>query len=272
MRRRRSYYTPTPQREIKWLHYTVPELVEAARAIGSCHGKEYTEKDFCPYTWSDTLTALERGWEGGVSEIDARINGITASGEAEEITIRRDVFGDYFDVGAVLAGEPEHWFQLDSEPTPQKELTIYINQSASVGVRQGDIYNRGAVICNMIDRLQKEYFIRLVFQFGGVNCDTAEKVQSLVIQVEMDTRNGYSRSLLAFLTAHPGLLRRIFLSFLERENGQYNCPGHGRPYREAYTPKAGEAFIPAIESCGDCSTIASAMKSLNKSIVIGGAE
>jgi hypothetical protein len=166
------------------------------------------------------MEKFNSGWHNGVRQIDVRVNELNArSGETETIDLYRGVTGDYFDVGLVLSGEPECWYQFETQETPSKEITVWVNMSAVCSQNQKNIYNRGAVICNLIDKLRKEYFVKIIFCFGG-NSQHGYKYESVEIRMTMDTRNGYSRSLLAFCTAHPGLLRRCYFAVLEIEQGK----------------------------------------------------
>ncbi len=132
------------------------ELLEYCKAYKNprSHAKTYQDRDFCQWTWDEALSLLERGWEEGVKEIDVRAEALNHS-LTETPYLIRDVTGDFFDVGLVVTGEPEVCYRTELVETPNREITVVVNCMTPWDTPQGMIYNRGAVICAIIDRLRK---------------------------------------------------------------------------------------------------------------------
>lgn len=174
------------------------------------------------FSWEESLEHIRCGWEEGVRNIAVKTDMIHGSAEGTTIGITRQITGDFFDVGLVLAGEPECWYQVDEIAVPDKTVTVIVDCMTPWTTHQESIYNFGAVAGEVIDRLRRKCFVNIVCSIYGLNTRARKrKWKGLDLRIEMSTNNRYSRSVLAFFTAHPGFLRRAFFAAFEKENGYY---------------------------------------------------
>jgi hypothetical protein len=202
--------------------------------------------EFCRYSWAECLSGLRSGWPEGVRDVDVATDRICADQhDASAVSIGYDVTGDYIDVGAFLQGEPECWGVFAEEHRPQEEIRIVVNICFSGRVPQEHIIYRGAAITSLIDRLSRNYFIKL--QFVCRTSDTGEKAGSgdgYHTTINVDMRNGYSRDLIAFMSAHPGMLRRVWFVAAEREFNHADLGGYGY-VKDVPEDERGDIYFPA---------------------------
>lgn len=205
------------------------ELVEYANANpDNYYSKTYPRRPgFCNVTFAETVQAASEGWPDGTREIDIAVDMIgTRISDADAYHINHDVSGEYIDMGRFVTGEPECFGHMTLEPLPTETISIDVNISAHCGINDQTIINRGAALSAMLDRLTRNYFVKLRFYWG------VERItggHNFVVFFNVDTRNSFSRDLLSFCCAHPGLMRRIMFGVAERLTHQENLGGYGYP-------------------------------------------
>lgn len=219
-------------------------------------------KAFCPYTWKESMEMLRSGWVEGIKELDLRIDQI----EGEERLVpglMRDVTGDFFDVGLVVAGEPENSYYIEQTLPAKTELSVVVNIATPWTVGKNDIYNRGAVIASVIDKLRKSYFVKLVIVERARNYSSGKmKYRNIEKRVVIDTQNLYSRSMLAYMLANPAYLRRTCFAFDEILGEVTHCGNYGKP-TNARKNKNELHFELIEDKTSDYSTLERAVKKIN---------
>jgi hypothetical protein len=191
------------------------------------HSREFSDRDgFCPYTWKSTFESFQTGWPEGTEKAKAIQEQIEANIEGTETAqgLEWDVTGDFVDVGQFMEGVPEHFGVVTEIDRITETVEVVVNVSASCSVDQEVIVTRGAAIASLVDRLKTRFFVDLkivwtVDYHNQYHCFT----------VNVDTKNLYSFDLLVFYLAHPGMLRRLCFSILERWHDEAYCPGYGHP-------------------------------------------
>jgi hypothetical protein len=159
--------------------------------------------------------------------MDAIIKEIEGSGDGEQSFIKYDVFGDFFNVGRFMSGEPECCGRFLKRKTKNQEINIMVNISAPAYLDQNIMINRGAAIQALVDKLLDTHYVNLQFVeyvrgIGGYD---------MTITVNCDTRNFYSREAVAFMTGNPAFLRRIcfVVNEIALKSDNLNRSGYGRP-------------------------------------------
>lgn len=121
------------------------------------------------------------------------VNTLELNSQAEELSerlceslqFRRDVTGQFFDVGDVIAGVPEAWFEIEQASEPY-EAHVWINITTTHYISQEQYFNRGLVIVSLIKLLQKLGFrVKLKLQFKSIK-DSSRKVQHVIVDVPTD--------------------------------------------------------------------------------------
>jgi hypothetical protein len=116
--------------------------------------------------------------------------------------------GLFFDVGRVLEGAPECWYDQPFDVRP--ELNLLIHASFYSGVDKEQVYNRGVVICTLINLLSRKFNLQVKICFG---------VQShwgsyYLAEIEIPN-NPLDLDLMNFLLTHAGSYRRLGFSYWE---------------------------------------------------------
>lgn len=198
---------------------SVPEFVRHVEKKQRAEGKTKTRAAdaWCPLTLADALKcgvsgAANDNYRSAVAD-DLRI--LTANANTTGNSLNKDVEGQFFDVGDVLAGVPECWY--NQSQMPEREV---INVDAAIGMSASysaeEITRRGASIIALVDKLTECGFIpvlRLIFHTrlkrsrhhfdGDLTC---------IIEV---ANNPIDLDAVAFMVANPAGLRRVCLAWEE---------------------------------------------------------
>lgn len=181
------------------------------------NSKGYQGSDFNPYSWEETMEALDKGWDG-VDGMVEKVESLSASMlDSIGTDYRWDVVGQFVDVGTFVTGNPECWIEQEPAITPKETIVIRVNVGTNANTTADTIVNRGAVIAALIDALYDRYFIDITFitNAKGVYGASRDQKKNIECRYHLNTKNGYSKNMVAFYSAHPALLRRM--SFAVRE-------------------------------------------------------
>jgi hypothetical protein len=114
-----------------------------------------TLNSFRDGSYADAIKLTQTGWQTGTTEVMANLENIHMNLEEEPAGYYWSNTGQFFDVGAVLSGEPEHWMETNYEPT-RRVVRVVANVAASGGINAKQLRLKGGVILALIDYLQRE--------------------------------------------------------------------------------------------------------------------
>ena len=182
------------------------------------------------------LELLEVGWPEGLVEMKGMVENIerVLLDRIPRPTVHRDLSGSDVDIGAYLSGEPENMLEWQAQPANSEGIKLVVNGSASAGVSARVIKARGAVVVATIHAMQ---MLEIPVELWGVWASSRDRYHSETrIQI---SRPGYELDIerVAFILAHPSMLRRIAFGIWEREEpkdwrkriGIEPDTGYGRP-------------------------------------------
>jgi len=176
--------------------------------------------------WDGAVNMVRTGWHEGTKDVLARLEQVKHSLAEEFSGYRMDVTGQFFDVGLVVSGEPECWFQEEHEPI-RKIAKIAVNATASCGTNANVIKNRGAAIVALADHLQQVgWIVELSVFFVALGHRDRDNNKNTIIRIDVDTKP-IDIDELAFLVAHPAGFRRIGFAAEEAANANGNLGGYG---------------------------------------------
>ena len=182
--------------------------------------------------WADMIDMAQTGWTAGTTDIINQIDQIEHVQDEELSGYRFDVTGQFFDVGLVVSGEPECWFEQEMEPT-RKVVSICSNISSSGGIEAGTLARRGAAIIALVDQLQTAGYIVELTAVAGLS--NGEKTMFVwwefgCTPLDIDAA--------ALVLAHPGWFRIVGHNLAQCGNndcyGNY-CQELDREERRKYT-------------------------------------
>lgn len=233
----------------------------------------YNGNGFCGYSYDEMIYLAANGWSDGVKEIDMKVKEIE-SHDSMAIDLVSGVTGDYFDVGKVLAGEPECWWSMENTWTPQQEINVIINVGGSADIRQDVVYNRGAAICAAINKLRKKYIVNIKVSKTTTRCGGMSNYRFNTFRsiINVTTNNSYSMNTLAFLVANASYHRRGMFALLEycceKSNLQRWVYGYTGNYE---TKEKNEITFPFIYDNSEYNTLEKSVRQIesiiNKSAV-----
>ena len=168
-------------------------------------------------TWAGIKQLAYAGWQVGTDDITMQVANIKHAEEEMLTGYRFDVTGQFFDVGLVVAGEPECWFEQETEPV-KKVVSICVNIAASGDVSADKLSRRGAAVLALIDRLQEcGYIVELTVFIG------AEKSNKTAYAWFEFGTTPLDIDAVSLVLAHPGFFRVAGFAVIECGNG--GCPG-----------------------------------------------
>jgi hypothetical protein len=206
--------------------YTVKELYDFVKDTPeSHHSREYSNHDFCKYSWDEAITMLKYGWHEGITKMKYAMDKINAKlDEVDGMGILMDTEGDYLDIGSYLAGIPECFAKVIPAEGFKRIIPVYTGASVVYSISQDNIYNRGAAIMALVERLLMTHRVDLVVYEFAEDVVGSKHIEAYF---HIDTDNDFSHDSMAFYVANQSFLRRIMFSLDERVFNRSNCGGYG---------------------------------------------
>jgi hypothetical protein len=157
-----------------------------------------------------------------VAEIDKLSSKICEEIQSEYIP---EVTGEFFDIGRVICGEPEAWFEKTEVPV-KNPLNIIINLSVSHNISTEQVKNRGIAICALINLLSRDRAISVKVLMGTEYHKHSPIRFFRYIQIP---NNPLDLDLMNFLITHVGFYRRLFWNYREYELNDAEASCYSRP-------------------------------------------
>lgn len=208
---------------------------------------------------------MRDGWEDGVKQLHA----LAATVPNNVIVTRQyGTAGELPDVPRYLAGDPLNMVHRGKTKVPKPTMTIVVSIGASCMVDAQEMWNFGAALTALVDRLESRR-VRVELMGAWVSLLQVRFCASWHIKRAEDHLD---LSAVAFSLAHPAMLRRIGFTVMERMPQQYQQPGYGRPTSDMRRTDfvdlpEGALLIGGIgTSGGQCSTMAGALAYAKASI------
>lgn len=214
--------------------------------VSELKDKIHMSREWClGATLKQSLVLATEGWQEGASQI-ARLADPIVSVVAQRLYRPEPVYGtdgDFFDVGRVCSGEPEHWIrweQAESDsgmPQQHGPITIAYDTGASSHVSSATMIKRGAVVAALAWLLELsgrpcEIVAILQIPFGA-SSDPGGRDPSTVHAVVIKRASAPIHvASLAFWLVHPAAMRRCLLRAVELMPGALRgrvSSNYGRP-------------------------------------------
>jgi hypothetical protein len=202
-----------------------------------CHGltpayeRPQLTDDWAGCGFDQAINLAERGWPEGLEKMtslkgDLKVN----QGDMAERHIHQFTeAGDEPDVGRFVSGETECMldYQIQFVPTTGRVVKLVVSIAASCGVQAKSIFRKGAVavmVADMLERhgLRAEIVVAhaITREIKGKDAGATGALSTIMVKrpdqpVELDR--------LAFMLAHPAVLRRLMLHTLEQNTNEVFC-------------------------------------------------
>jgi hypothetical protein len=210
--------------------------------------------------YDKALKLASEGWEEGVREITALAATVPNAMTYEQ---RYGVAGDRPDVPRYLAGDPFNMVHRGKVQKPKPAMTIVASYGANCSVRAQDMWNFGAALTALVDRLESRHVrveLIAVWRTTGLRDGSEANIAHTVKRAE----DALDISAVAFSLAHPAMLRRLGFAVLERSDRKRETSGYGRSEskitaQNLIDPPAGALYIGGVGSTKQCGTLAGAL-------------
>lgn len=173
------------------------------------------------------------GWHEGVVEMQNVTEDIerTLLDRIPRPEMRHDVTGAEVDITAYMAGEPECMLDWHTHPQNDLGIRIVVNGTFSGGMDQRIIKSRGAAVVAFIHALQLLDIPAELWGYWAVDTHTRKHGMRKHEVWCRISRPGYEVDIerVAFMLAHPSMLRRIMFALWEREPSQIRRDFRFRP-------------------------------------------
>jgi hypothetical protein len=202
--------------------------------------REDDRDDFRGASWDESLALLRNGWQAGTADVVAAVDKIELAEKVAPGSYQQDVTGDFFDVGLMLAGQPEHWYRQVDDPV-RRAVNVVVNVAASCGVSVDELTAKGAATLALIDKLQEEGFIvdlSCVYvheRRGGVH---REKIVVDLGTTPLPMQDA------SYLIGHIAGYRRTLIAASERFDNRSNTLGWF-PWDDPEDLKPGTIYLPS---------------------------
>jgi len=177
-------------------------------------------------TFDEAIKLAQTGWKEGLQDLSLKSDKIASIVSDEIKSYRWDVTGLFFDVGEMLTGSPDHWMEADPDTVPRIHK-ICFNIAKSGGVSTEQIRNLGASVAALVDSIQSRGDI-VDFRIAQVVDDLGDDDIHSTTLIDIDTRP-LDMDTIAFVSAHPAMLRRLIFIMDEIAVNEDDCHGYGRP-------------------------------------------
>ena len=203
------------------------------------------------------LKLARRGWSDGlvkVRELSAVLER-SVDGHVQGRRLEYDVAGDWFDVGRVVAGDPECGVNVRRARVLGPVVRVVVTGGANGSTSGDDIYRRGACVVALVDVLEGQG-IRCEVVLGFCNAPMGHGSRRSMHGVALkSSEDALDLDRLAFALCHPATLRRLSFAIREglptewRRAFEFGVGGYGYGVSESY-PAGGNAddvvALPAI--------------------------
>lgn len=204
-------------------NYTYSELIDKIKSYKNSDFIYPNKRSSVSGSYDFTLTtSLEEaiklatyGWQGSnaIKDIAYNLDNLIPVSQFKD-TFLYDVSGDEPDITRYLANEPENMLVFtQEEDLDHKQVHLLVNCSYSGGIPTNIIYNRGAVIVTLINKLEDlGYRVKLDI------CDISKSSSGELIRILIQVKDYFEQTdidRIAFCLCHPSFLRRILFSVYE---------------------------------------------------------
>lgn len=171
-------------------------------------------------SWVEALKLARIGWPEGANKVKAKLELMQAHLPSRSIRneMKMQMVGPgTLDMQRYQQGHPEPWvtwqpqeYETDSEG---QIVTVLFNISASSGVSVSAMFDKGAVICALVDLLERVgKRVELILADGGKSWDTTVGLKVIVKKAN----EPLDLDRIAFALAHASCLRRLGFSIWEQ--------------------------------------------------------
>ena len=241
---------------------------------GTDRGKFYSLPSY-----TDAVTAMERGYPKGLEAISGTIDAIQTGAALNRIVYQRlDVAGDRPVVPLAAAGEPRSMIRRARHaPVARPTVSIVDNVICPSFCHEASLRNRGAAILAWALALETAGVgteIRTVYAGGrprGQSGARPNQEEAILTVLVKGFGEAFDIDRLSFALACPDFMRRINFMLLECCNG---IPGMANGYGSCFDPLPEElppdaVYIAAMMDERNYSTPALALKTVRERIIQG---
>lgn len=139
------------------------------------------------------------------------------------------VAGDFFDVGTMLSGEPEHWI-VEHLIQEEKFITINVNGTYHAEVDADDVIDNAGKMLGMAVALQElGFLVRINMEWAAKEVDDTNDETNLRITLPIKDYDEILDYKKMATLLHPSTFRRGVFRVMEVEIGNNLNSGYGRP-------------------------------------------
>ena len=172
------------------------------------------------YTWEDYKKYLKTGDPDTIARIRNKtrnnVNKLESKYKEQLITFMPDVEGMFFDIGAVLNGEPECWFREEIKNKKSQSISFVLNGAFGAGMDKDDIVDAGArilALCKVLEDHKVHTEILLIC--ANRNVDVKEQGVSTYLMSKVKSFNEPLNYAKASALLSPTYQRRLMFKVVE---------------------------------------------------------
>jgi hypothetical protein len=193
--------------------------IHADRSAQRSAGWDFAKhaESFAGGTWDQAVQWAETGHPAAAAAAQAFIDKLEAKLPADVVRPRIgwDVApGQYFDIGRIMEGEPEHW----ASPVPRRGLPIriLINQVASAAVDARELATRSAACAALAHCLQAAGESVEIHAGIGIKTSPTDKTAHCITWCVSEAGAQLSLDSAAFWLGYPAAFRQLGFALMEK--------------------------------------------------------
>ena len=174
------------------------------------------------HTFDECIELAKTGWPDGLARMQKLTKLIEVPKGARNFEPQPvlALAGDEVDVGLYLTGEPEcmtDW-HMEETPTFGKVVKVIVSQAAMGSVSPDTMFRRGAAAVLLVDALESCGIRCEVWVLPKCNATSKGKFRFYGKVLVKKAEDPVELDRLAFMLAHPGVLRRLGFRLMEQED------------------------------------------------------
>jgi hypothetical protein len=220
---------------------TLEDLIRMASEDHGATSKNATHGHYQEHRWTygvdfpGAVRLARRGWPDGTTLVAALARDLEVPHLTAHVSyqLSDDAAGAVgYDLGAVVAGDPDHWIVPAEAPT-SRDITVTVNPEAAAVVSSDEMCRRGAATLAIVDALARAGH-RVTVTLRAESLGDDEHTRAVYTCPIVRPGEFLDIDRLAFTIAHPAMSRRLLFGVMDadpdwhklgaRRSGRYGSP------------------------------------------------
>ena len=178
------------------------------------------------YDYDEALQLVDKGYPQGVKKMQKEMENLKQA-KAPQLSPSFDVAGDEADVDRFLQNDPENMITFEHTLVNGiKFLDVYFSYAYSHVYNKTEVIKRGVQILSNVDNLEQlGYRVRIIAYHYSIRNDQKFPIDFQIVVKDYQEHVELDR--MAYVMAHPSMLRRLGFRLVEKLAPKLSAGGYG---------------------------------------------